>query len=90
MVSCSLQGNGILEEVESISFTFSCTFRHFKPIKEDLKMDYVFDALARVPSQVLVKSSSSFGEEAAKVIGVYVEESLKNATDDITSTGKEK
>jgi hypothetical protein len=53
-------------------------------------MDYVFDALARVPSQVLVKSSSSFGEEAAKVIGVYVEESLKNATDDITSTGKEK
>eukprot|EP01080_Neovahlkampfia_damariscottae_P007740 gene7740-12210_t len=38
-------------------------------------MDYVFDALARVPSQVLVK-----------IIGVYVEESLKNATDDITST----
>jgi len=45
-------------------------------------MDHVLETLTRAPSQVLTKSASSFGEEAAKVLGVFIEESLKNVTDD--------
>jgi hypothetical protein len=52
-------------------------------------MDYLVDTLTRAPSQVLVKSATSFGEEAAKIFGAVLEESLKNCTDDITTSIKE-
>ncbi|KAF0984047.1 hypothetical protein FDP41_007962 [Naegleria fowleri] len=52
-------------------------------------MEYVLEALTRAPSQVLVKSASQFGEEAAKVLGACIEESLKNCTDDITTSIRE-
>ncbi|KAL9644904.1 hypothetical protein ABK040_005384 [Willaertia magna] len=52
-------------------------------------MDYLVDSLTRVPSQVLVKSATNFGEEAAKIFGTVLEESLKNMTDDITVCLKE-
>jgi hypothetical protein len=49
-------------------------------------MDYVVEAITRVPSQALQKSASSFGEEAAKILGSIIEESVKSATDDVTHT----
>ncbi|KAG2393351.1 hypothetical protein C9374_006882 [Naegleria lovaniensis] len=52
-------------------------------------MEYVLEALTRAPSQVLVKSATQFGEEAAKVLGACIEESLKNCTDDITTSIRE-
>lgn len=46
-------------------------------------MDYIVDTLTKAPSQVLVKSASTFGEEAAKIIGGYIDESAKNVSDDV-------
>lgn len=52
-------------------------------------MEYVVDTLAKAPSQVFIKSASSLGEEAAKVLGGIIDESITNCTDDITATVKE-
>jgi hypothetical protein len=52
-------------------------------------MNYLVENMTRAPSQVLVRSASTFGEEAAKVLGKILEESLKNCTNDITQCVKE-
>ncbi|KAL0487885.1 4 TM domain-containing transmembrane protein Cdc6d [Acrasis kona] len=49
-------------------------------------MDYLVDTLTRAPSQVLVKSATTFGEEAARILGAVLEETIKNCTDDVTNT----
>ena len=49
-------------------------------------MDYLVDTLTKTPKQALLTSSKTFGEEAAKVFGSIIEESLKNATNDITTS----
>jgi len=52
-------------------------------------MNYLVENMTRAPSQVLVRSASTFGEEAAKVLGKIIEESLKNCTNDITTCIKD-
>ncbi|EFC45812.1 HMG box family protein [Naegleria gruberi] len=52
-------------------------------------MEYLVDALTRAPTQVLVKSATQFGEDAARVLGAAIEESLKNCTEEITTSIKE-
>lgn len=49
-------------------------------------MDYLVDTLTRAPSQVLVKSATQFGEEAAKILGSHVEETVKCVSDDVNDT----
>uniref|UniRef100_A0A7S1PG89 Uncharacterized protein n=1 Tax=Percolomonas cosmopolitus TaxID=63605 RepID=A0A7S1PG89_9EUKA len=43
----------------------------------------VLDSITKTPSQVLVKSATNFGQDAAKIIGAYAEECIKNSTDDV-------
>mgnify|MGYP001044188656 CR=1 FL=1 len=52
-------------------------------------MNFLVENMTRAPSQVLVRSASSLGEEAAKVLGKIIEESLKNCTSDITACIKD-
>lgn len=45
--------------------------------------------MTRAPSQVIMKSASMFGEEAAKLLGKSIDETMKNCTNDITASLKE-
>lgn len=52
-------------------------------------MNYLVENMTRAPSQIIMKSASVFGEEAAKLLGKSIDETMKNCTNDITASLKE-